>query len=251
MITSQLIPLLFFATLIHFCYSNENVSQLVARRELLQKQALDTYRVACLRLQAMANWMSVFFKLKSAWTSTQTRSVMANPILNIEKDVGNVFGLPKRPKISPNGSECASLRSLQVTLQTYIHFQAQLLQLKAALGSLALKSSQQQLGATSILIQERIGNLDILNKTSLDIFDKLKQSSQFLTDQNSPENFNFASIFKDIKSSSVSYLQGQKGVFIQARNAHDLNKELLQAGGFFQSLGQALDKILAGSLFHQ
>ncbi|GFX56991.1 putative DD41D transposase [Trichonephila clavipes] len=48
--------------------------------------------------------------------------------------------LPERPNAGSLRSEC-SLKNFQVTLRTYIHFQAQLMQLKTILGKRVLKTS--------------------------------------------------------------------------------------------------------------
>ncbi|GIX94853.1 uncharacterized protein CDAR_503911 [Caerostris darwini] len=235
-----------FAFIIFPCRCDDTVDTSAARRNFIQKQAVDAYKTTCLRLQLLANWMSVFFKLMSAWTNTTTKNMIESTQLRIEKDTRSIPPLPERPAVDFSGSQC-SLHSLQVALKTYIHFQAHLLQLKSVLGKRLLKTGKAKLEDQNFSSRGRIGNLNALNKTAVEMFEKLKQSSRTLISQ---ENF---SRFKEVQegpNTSLAYFKKRKNKILnqmQEVTKHTQNliqtQTLFQTADFFQNLGKSLDRI--------
>ncbi|GFT47017.1 uncharacterized protein NPIL_693191 [Nephila pilipes] len=177
------------------CQSDKTNSTFISGTSYMRKQALDTYKTTCVRLQHLANWMSVLFKLLSAWTDTTTKTMIENRKLEANTEFRNIPPIPERPAVGTPGLEC-SLKNLQVTLKTYIHFQTQLMQLKNILGKRILQTSKEKLNVTNVSLQRKIGNLDSLNKTAMEMFEKLKQSSQSLISQGNERNLPVLSVIK-------------------------------------------------------
>ncbi|GIZ03042.1 uncharacterized protein CEXT_344071 [Caerostris extrusa] len=235
-----------FAFIIFPCCCDNTVDTSAARRNFIQKQAVDAYKTTCLRLQLLANWMSVLFKLMSAWTNTTTKNMIESTQLKIEKGTRSIPPLPERPAVDSSGSQC-SLHSLQVALKTYIHFQAHLLQLKSILGKRLLNTGKAKLEDQSFSLQGRIGNLNALNKTAVEMFEKLKQISQTLISQ---ENF---SRFKEVQegpNTSLAYFKKRKNKILNqmqevTKHTQSLiqTQTLFQTADFFQNLGKSLDRI--------
>ncbi|CAL1294401.1 unnamed protein product [Larinioides sclopetarius] len=236
------------------CYSYNNTTEIaVSRRIAIQNRAVDTYQTTCYRLQLLANWMSVLFKLMSAWTTTTTRNIIENTQLEIDKGSRSMPSFPERPTVGPPGSGC-SLKNLQIALRTYIHFQGQLLQLKAVLGKRMLKNGKSKLDGASVSLQGKIGYLDILNKTTMEMFDKLKQTSQDLISQ---ENGGISRILPSGKEQGSSnaflmfFQDGKRKVLDQMQEVtQNLNqtRTLFQTADFFQNLGRSLDRIFGLAL---
>ncbi|GBM81542.1 hypothetical protein AVEN_174218-1 [Araneus ventricosus] len=231
------------------CYSNNNITETaVSRRIAIQNRAVDTYKTTCYRLQLLANWMSVLLKLMSAWTITTTRNIIENTQLEIDKGARSIPTFPERPTVGPPGSDC-SLKNLQVALQTYIHFQGQLLQLKAVLGKRMLKNGKAKLDDTSVSLQGKIGYLDTLNKTALEMFKRLKQRSQDLISQGDGKISRILPDGKEQGSSNafLTYFQDSKRKVLHHMQevTQNLNqtRTLFQTADFFQNLGRSLDRI--------
>lgn len=213
----------------------------------LKKQASDTYKTSCVRLQLLANWMSVLFKLLSAWTDTTTKTMKENIKLEVNKEARSIPPLPERPAVGFPGSEC-SLKNLQVTLRTYIHFQAQLMQLKTVLGKRIMKTSKAKLDDTSVSLQRKIGNLDTLNKTAMEMFEKLKQSSQSLISLGNERNLRILSVIKEKQRMPrflSSYFQERKNNILNQMQEITKNTQNLKQSDSFKNLGHALDGIFA------
>ncbi|GFY47595.1 uncharacterized protein TNIN_289931 [Trichonephila inaurata madagascariensis] len=151
--------------------------------------------------------------------------------------------LPERPDASSLRSEC-SLKNFQVTLRTYIHFQAQLMQLKTILGKRVLKTSKAKLDDTTVSLQRKIGNLDTLNKTAMEMFEKLKQSSQSLIPQGNEGNSRILSVIKE-KQRMPGYFQERKTKILKQMQEITKHTQHLRQSDYFKNLGNALDGIFA------
>ncbi|KAF8790447.1 hypothetical protein HNY73_005466 [Argiope bruennichi] len=252
MFRGKLLPFICLAAIVCPCFSDNNLTETaVSRRTAIQKRALDTYNTSCYRMQLLANWMSVLFKLMSAWTITTTRNIIENTQLEVDKGARNIPPFPERPTVGPPGSDC-SLKNLQVALRTYIHFQGQLLQLKSVVGKRMLKSGKAKFDDATISLQGKIGYLDILNKTALEMVERLKHSSRDLMPQG---DVKFNKLLPDFKEQGNSlafftYFQDSKSKVLHqmqevTKLSQNLNqtRSLFQIADFFQNLGRSLDKI--------
>ncbi|GFR21151.1 uncharacterized protein TNCT_250791, partial [Trichonephila clavata] len=155
--------------------------------------------------------------------------------------------LPERPAVESLRSEC-SLKNFQVTLRTYIHFQAQLMQLKTILGRRVLKTSKAKLDDTSVSLQRKIGNLDTLNKTAMEMFEKLKQSSQSLIPQGNEGNLRILSVIKEkqrMPSFLSSYFRERKTKILNQMQEVTKHTQHLKQSDYFKNLGNTLDGIFA------
>ncbi|XP_035222022.1 uncharacterized protein LOC118194915 [Stegodyphus dumicola] len=245
-----------FSLVLVTCRADETKNSVFLREQELEKRAFTTYRNACLRLQEMANWMSVLFKVKSVWTRSTLIHMSAKKLKTDINQRNFTFPVPERRK-ETESTDCSSLRSLRTTIQTYVQFQAQLLHLKALLARILLEAGRSRFYGATAILKGRVRSLDVLNRTSVDLFDNLKRSSKILfsyIDGNSSKVLNL--IQENQKSPKfLKFLQDQKANILRQMNeAKDIEqnagrtRSLFRTGDFFQNLGQSIDKLFLNSL---
>lgn len=73
----------------------------------------------------------------------------------------NVPEMPRTRSMKERESDCSTLQSLQTTLRGYVHFQAQLLQLKAVFGNLVLQRGLAKMNESVAL---KVNSLNCMNQ---------------------------------------------------------------------------------------
>ncbi|XP_071043494.1 uncharacterized protein [Parasteatoda tepidariorum] len=247
MSSSNLYSMLIIAAILCICPANKTKSK---TQKSTENGTLATYRNSCLRLQNIAKWMTVLFKLKSAWVNTTTKIMLENPLLGSNaRKMRNVPNLPSIRNMKGMEAECSSLQNLQITLRGYVHFQAQLLQLKAVFGNIILQRALNTMNE-SVALKSQIKSFDLLNKTASSALERLKELNKFSSYAISNDDAISKSAINNIRNAPklLSYFQAQTNDIFEnllnvTRTSNSLKQtqNLMKTGDLFKSLGRSLD----------